>query len=111
MPTDLLRTARKQHRCCECAELIHAGEQYHYHKSLFDGAWQEYKMCLRCWKLFGIIDKLSHPDCVCFTGLREAYLEMWTLDDFDGLVPAAWVQRAQENLAYREKYYGLKRTG
>jgi hypothetical protein len=106
MATDIVRIARKQHHCCECYELIHKGEHYYFHKLLFDGAWQSYKMCLRCQELFRLVEKEIHPDCVCFTGLREAFLGLRTPVNLGGIVPIAWLRTARRHNLYRNKYYG-----
>ncbi len=43
-----LRTARKQHTCCECGRTIEPGEQYQVAAALWDGEWATFKTCLGC---------------------------------------------------------------
>jgi hypothetical protein len=45
------RRARKEHECCACAEAIRAGERYHLTRQLFEGSWDEWKHCARCWAI------------------------------------------------------------
>lgn len=40
--------ARKPCRCCECAQPIAVGEEYHRVKSLYDGHWNTYRTCVVC---------------------------------------------------------------
>lgn len=44
------RTARKEHKCCECKRQIKFGERYNYASLLFDGEWHNYKTCQHCWQ-------------------------------------------------------------
>lgn len=43
-----IKTARKEHTCCECLEKIQRGEKYEYISGIWDGHWQAYKTCLDC---------------------------------------------------------------
>lgn len=43
-----IRTARKEHRCCECEEAIPIGVRYEYISMLFDGSWDTFRLCLSC---------------------------------------------------------------
>lgn len=104
---DVVRKARKVHKCCECSEPILVGENYCYFKGLYDGSWSSYKQHTRCRDLMNEVSNVWHPDCVAFTEVKEAYLELNIVDDFNGLVPAAWVEKAKTNLAAREKLYGV----
>ncbi len=45
------RRARKAHDCCACDEGIRPGERYHYTSQLFDGSWQSWKHCARCYAI------------------------------------------------------------
>lgn len=40
--------ARKAHRCDECGRTIEAGERYRRSSALFDGRFDEFKMCWHC---------------------------------------------------------------
>jgi hypothetical protein len=44
-----VRTARKQHACDCCGQVISSGEQYLYHSHVFDGTAGSEKMCAVCW--------------------------------------------------------------
>jgi hypothetical protein len=43
--------ARKQHKCCACDEKILPRERYHFLKHLFEGIWEDWKHCARCWAI------------------------------------------------------------
>ena len=45
------RRARKAHDCCSCKEGIRPGELYHYTSQLFDGSWDSWKHCARCYAI------------------------------------------------------------
>lgn len=64
-----IRTARKEHQCCECRGKIAKGEKYEHVTGLWDDRWDEYKTCSMCkalWNLF---------DCRMFQGLSECLHE------------------------------------
>ena len=42
------RKARKEHKCCECGEIIKVGEKYEYFSGCYDGKWWVYKTCEVC---------------------------------------------------------------
>ena len=42
------QTARKSHKCGECARVIQAGEIYEYSTQLFEGDFSVYKTCADC---------------------------------------------------------------
>lgn len=43
--------ARKQHRCCECGDIIKKGEEYQVASGCWDGSWDRFKTCAFCVKL------------------------------------------------------------
>ena len=45
------RTARKEHRCCECRSTIRAGERYRYVSGVWDGQGRSFKQCADCAEL------------------------------------------------------------
>lgn len=45
------RTARKEHRCCECRSTIRAGERYRYVSGVWDGQGCSFKQCGDCAEL------------------------------------------------------------
>lgn len=50
--------ARKSHSCQACAETIEPGHLYHRLASLYEGQWDHWKHCRRCWAIFeAIVDK------------------------------------------------------
>lgn len=42
------RTARKQHVCCECRQLIMPGNKYQYASGVWEGKPDSFKTCLPC---------------------------------------------------------------
>lgn len=44
----LTRTAKKQHKCCECKLAINAGDKYEYSSGVWDGKPSSFKTCLSC---------------------------------------------------------------
>jgi len=44
----VIRTARKDHKCTYCAELINKGDTYTYQKGNYEGSWFESKMHHEC---------------------------------------------------------------
>lgn len=56
------RTARKQHTCCACREVIDAGHRYRYSSGIWDGEPSSFKHCVRCWRLFeALCDRADEP--------------------------------------------------
>lgn len=43
-----IRTARKDHDCCECDDGIKKGDKYEYISGIWDGSPDAYKTCLSC---------------------------------------------------------------
>lgn len=54
----VIRKARKQHRCYECRGLIEKGEEYHYHSGIWDDP-AAFKVCSDCEQLREDLDKGS----------------------------------------------------
>lgn len=46
--TSTVRTARKDHRCYECHEVIPKGSRYEYASGIWDGSPSAFKTCLSC---------------------------------------------------------------
>lgn len=44
----IMRTARKEHRCEECGSGIKVGARYEYTSGIWDGSPSDYKTCARC---------------------------------------------------------------
>lgn len=60
--TQIIRKARKEHKCYECRRLIAKGEQYEYSSGIWAGEAQSFKLCLDCVNLKSKIEaiELSH---------------------------------------------------
>lgn len=52
-----VRTARKNHPCCECNNIIPKGDKYHYHSGVWDFEPNSFKICNRCEELRNKINK------------------------------------------------------
>ena len=50
------RRARKQHTCYACRETIQPKYLYHYSAGSWDGHFQTFKHCARCWKVFRTLE-------------------------------------------------------
>ena len=50
--TSVVRTARKEHACCECGEAILPLAAYRYSSGVYDGRPYDHKQCTACYKLF-----------------------------------------------------------
>jgi len=46
--SDTMPIARNEHKCIECARLIHPGEKYRKEKAVFEGCHSTYKTCVDC---------------------------------------------------------------
>lgn len=44
----IIREARKEHKCCECARVIPKGEKYEVFEGSWDGEFSTYKTCIDC---------------------------------------------------------------
>lgn len=49
------RKARIEHRCFACGEGIRPGDLYHVLSGKWDGRWERYKHCARCWSMFALL--------------------------------------------------------
>lgn len=45
---EIRRKARKQHKCCECASTIEAGDEYVYISGVWNGEPRSFKQCRNC---------------------------------------------------------------
>jgi len=48
MFSNIIRKARKEHKCYECNRIIMIGESYYYSKGNWDGRWLDFKTCIEC---------------------------------------------------------------
>ena len=46
-----MRTANKEHTCCECNKKIRKGEEYCYESGIWEGAPNSYKTCKDCYQI------------------------------------------------------------
>lgn len=46
--SEVVRTARKVHRCCECLAAIDPGDSYQDARGKWEGEFSRYKTCLPC---------------------------------------------------------------
>ena len=48
MFSNIIRKARKEHRCYQCKRVILVGENYHHQKGNWDSKWDEFRVCMEC---------------------------------------------------------------
>lgn len=65
-----IRTAKKEHQCCECDNMIKPGAKYQDVTGIWDGHPNRYRTCLPC---VGI--RRDYFDDFNFGELREAFYE------------------------------------
>ena len=70
--SDEIRTARKEHKCCECPNPILPGQKYHLFKGCYEGKWSRYKTCMDCDEIWAELRNLYRDDeCPAFGELHE----------------------------------------
>lgn len=70
----IVRTARKNHHCCECHMPIRKGRRYQYVSGVWDGRGRSFKTCMSCATIRDLEAKSSreHGDCgPCFEELID----------------------------------------
>jgi len=68
----ITRTARKEHKCCECRRKIPKGTKYTYSSGIWDGTASDFKQCLSCSLVFNSAGSVSDNDEMpLFTQLTE----------------------------------------
>lgn len=87
---EIIRTARKEHKCLECEEPILPGEKYHYFSQCFDGGWEHFKVCATC-------EKIRNDFCAPFGCLME---ELYQYLGFD-YVTGEWDEKFIPAKEYR----------
>jgi hypothetical protein len=65
-----IRKARKQHKCCECANNILKGDNYQYASGVWDGYPGDYKTCLSCVSVRREFEQ-EYDCCIAFGELKE----------------------------------------
>jgi hypothetical protein len=73
---DVVRRARKRHRCGECRGLIEPGHHYWESRGLWDGQWSTYRTCGSC----SVVGR-NLVDCYSFCALAECIEEELDLSD------------------------------
>lgn len=76
---DSFHMARKEHKCCECLEIIKPGQKYHKAVGKWDGGFLTYKTCMPCY----YIRKQYCPSGYIFGKLRETIVECLGFDYLD----------------------------
>lgn len=73
-----IRTARKEHRCCECHRTINIGDRYQMVKGIWDGKAGRFKTCHPCADLRDEINEECRyeDERPCFEELGEYAREM-----------------------------------
>jgi ribosomal protein L37AE/L43A len=81
----VIRTARKEHKCCECGTSIKPREQYAYSSGVWDGEACDFKQCLICFEVSSAASSISDdPDeKPCFSALRDWFANQ-VCRDFQG---------------------------
>lgn len=94
-------TARKQHKCGECARLIDTGDRYEYVCGIWSGRFETYKTCARCIAVREYVT--AHVPCFCW-----CYTTM-LLDADDHMrevawqVPGMWMEYGRLRVAVRKQ--------
>lgn len=78
--SDEIVTARKPHKCCECAVTIVGGQKYKRYFGVWDGDFSSYRMCIACSETFAWLDAelragpcgINQDEGICFTQLQDA---------------------------------------
>ena len=69
------RKARRSHECGECRRVISPGETYSYTTGLYDGHWDDFKMCAHCWRVASWLDVTCNG--WLFNAVQEDLEEHW----------------------------------
>lgn len=78
--SQVLRRARKEHDCGECADTIMPGDLYEHFSGLWEHGWETHKTCARCVNV-----RNDYFDSWIFTMLGEDFLEAHGFDYRDGI--------------------------
>lgn len=87
------RTARKEHRCCECRGVIKKGERYNYHSGVWEGDPQAFKVCVDC---EGLRDRVM-KDCELFPEEAPAFTCLGHDLEFDHMDCFREIQRKRNS--------------
>jgi hypothetical protein len=78
LSNEVIRKAAKPHKCCECGDVIDAGERYEYASGMWEGMWYAFKTCRGCLNM----RRRFCPDGWLYGGLREAVAECVGFDPY-----------------------------
>ena len=67
----MVKKARKQHHCSECSGHIAAGESYEYTAGLWDGYFDTFHICERCYNIRTWVKNNVPCFCYGFGNLNE----------------------------------------
>ncbi len=81
----VFRQARKDHKCSECSVPIKKGSHYYEVKGLWDGYWQNYKICQDCYDLADYLQK-KKDFCWGFGDLFEGIRDGYLFEDIDKIL-------------------------
>jgi hypothetical protein len=74
---EIIRTARKPHKCIECREQIQPGEKYHDFNQLAEGSWHNFKVCTPC-------ERIRNNFCAPYSMLKEYLMDYLGFDYVTG---------------------------
>ena len=81
-------TARKEHKCDECREVILPGEKYEVQKETYDGVFSTHKTCLACVEVRNAYMSTGYFYGQIWSDLRECMDDISMLD-YEKFSPAA----------------------
>lgn len=58
----VIRTARKDHVCCECRKQIHKHHLYEYSSGIWSGKPDHFKTCMLCVQVRDLVYKMMPPE-------------------------------------------------
>ena len=84
---EIVRKARKPHKCCDCKGQIQPGERYTYISGIWDGDPSNFHRCQDCTHLRCEIVKETEEECMPLDGLLG-----WLREYSDGIhsVDSSW---------------------
>lgn len=72
-PLERWQKARKAHKCCACDEIIEPGHIYHVTSGRWEGEFDTYKHCARCYKTWTILVQESQEPVPFMLNCGEVY--------------------------------------
>ncbi len=82
----ILRQARKDHECSECPVPIKKGDFYYDIRGLWDGSWQNHKICQDCYDLANYLQKKEDDFCWGLGDLFEEISNGYYFEDIDKIL-------------------------